>query len=100
MNPDQALQEQIERYRRMTGEERLKIALDLHELGCNMARASIRHQNPGADEADVERLLRLRLELAREGGGRVGGTPTVAGETPALPTTHAGAQESGGESDS
>jgi type II secretory pathway predicted ATPase ExeA len=66
MDPDRALQEQIERYRRMTGEERLKIALDLHELSCNVAREGIRHQNPGADEAEVERLLRHRLELARK----------------------------------
>jgi hypothetical protein len=66
MNPDQALQEQIERYRRMTGEQRLKIALDLHELSCNVAREGIRHQNPGVDEAEVERQLRRRLELARK----------------------------------
>ena len=30
MNPEDALQEQIRRYRQMTGEQRLKIALDLH----------------------------------------------------------------------
>ena len=65
MNPDRALQEQIERYRRMTGEQRLAIALNLHELSCNVAREGIRHQNPGADEAEVERLLRQRLQLAR-----------------------------------
>ena len=65
MNPDRALQEQIERYRRMTGEQRLAIALDLHELSCNVAREGIRHQNPGAVEAEVERLLRQRLQLAR-----------------------------------
>ena len=66
MNPDRALQEQIERYRRMTGEQRLAIALNLHELSCNVAREGIRHQNPGADEAEVERLLRQRLQLARQ----------------------------------
>jgi hypothetical protein len=64
VNPDRALQEQIERYRRMTGEQRLAIALELHELSCNVAREGIRHQNPGADEAEVERLLRQRLLLA------------------------------------
>ena len=64
MNPDRALQEQIERYRRMTGEQRLAIALELHELSCNVAREGIRHQNPGADEAEVERLLRERIKLA------------------------------------
>jgi len=37
----------------------------LHELSCNVAREGIRQQNPGADEAEVERLLRRRLELAR-----------------------------------
>jgi hypothetical protein len=65
MNPDRALQEQIERYRRMTGEQRLAVALDLHELSCNVAREGIRHQNPDAGEAEVDRLLRRRLELAR-----------------------------------
>jgi hypothetical protein len=48
----------------MTGEQRLKIALDLHEMSCDIARAGIRHQNPNADEAAVERRLRQRLELA------------------------------------
>ena len=65
MDPDRALQEQIERYRRMTGEQRLAIALELHELSCNVAREGIRHQNPNADEAEVERLLHQRLQLAR-----------------------------------
>ena len=64
MKPDEALQEQIRRYRRMTGEQRLALALELHELSCNLAREGIRHQNPQADEAQVERLLRERLRLA------------------------------------
>jgi hypothetical protein len=66
MNPEGALNEQIERYRRMTGEQRLGIALALHELSCNVAREGIRQQNPSANEAEVERLLRRRLELARQ----------------------------------
>jgi hypothetical protein len=66
MDPDRALQEQIERYRRMTGEQRLAIALRLHELSCNVAREGIRHQNPDADAEQVERLLRQRLQLARQ----------------------------------
>jgi len=66
MDPERALQEQIERYRRMTGEDRLAIALNLHELSCNVAREGIRHQNPQADEAEVERLLRQRIELSRQ----------------------------------
>jgi hypothetical protein len=65
MNAATALDEQIKRYRRMTGEQRLKIALDLHEMSCNIAREGIRRQNPKADAAEVERLLHRRLELAR-----------------------------------
>jgi hypothetical protein len=66
MSPDDALHEQIERYRRMTGEQRLALALELHELSCNVAREGIRHQNPHASEAEVERFLRERLRLARK----------------------------------
>ena|SRR5947209_7041129 len=66
MNPDQALNQQIQRYRRMTSEQRLAIALGLHELSCNVAREGIRQQNPDADGAAVERLLRRRLKLVRQ----------------------------------
>jgi Rv0078B-related antitoxin len=66
MKPEDALQEQIRRYQRMTGEQRLALALEMHELSCNVAREGIRHQNPGADEAEVEHQLRQRLRLARQ----------------------------------
>jgi hypothetical protein len=49
----------------MTGEERLLLALELHELSCEVAREGIRHQHPQASPDEVERLLRRRLELAR-----------------------------------
>ena len=65
MNAATALDKQIEQYRRMTGEQRLSVALDLHELSCDIAREGIRRQNPNADAAEVNRLLRRRLELAR-----------------------------------
>jgi hypothetical protein len=65
MTPDAALQEQIRGYRRMTGEQRLKIALGLHKLGCDLAREGIRRQFPEADDAEVDRRLRQRLELIR-----------------------------------
>ena len=66
MNPEAALEKQIELYRSMTGEQRLAIALDLHEFSCNVAREGIRRQHPNADTAEVERLLRRRLELTRQ----------------------------------
>jgi hypothetical protein len=65
MSPDEALRKQIERYRQMTGEQRLALALELHELSCNVAREGIRRQNPDANEAEIERLLQERLRLAR-----------------------------------
>ncbi len=40
MTPDAALQRQIECYRKMTGEKRLQIALDLHALACGLARGN------------------------------------------------------------
>ena len=65
MTAARALEQQIERYRQMTGEQRLALALELHELSCDISREGIRHAHPGADAAEVERLLRHRLELAR-----------------------------------
>ncbi|MBA2623965.1 MAG: hypothetical protein H0U88_10175 [Chthoniobacterales bacterium] len=62
-----ALDRQIARYREMTGEQRLAVALELHELSCEVALEGIRRQNPGADLAEVQRLLHRRLELARAG---------------------------------
>ena len=66
MTPEDALEMQIELYRQMTGEQRLKIALDLHEFSCEIARQGIRHQFPHADEAEVERCLRERIRMAYE----------------------------------
>jgi hypothetical protein len=65
MTAEAALEKQIELYRQMTGEQRLKIALDLHEMSCNVAREGIRRQHPDATEAEVEKFLRARIELAR-----------------------------------
>ena len=60
-----ALDRQIEHYRRMTGEQRLAVALELHEMSCDIAREGIRRQHPEADSTEVENFLHARLELAR-----------------------------------
>ncbi|HEV2329261.1 MAG TPA: hypothetical protein VGY56_10775 [Verrucomicrobiae bacterium] len=65
MNAETALDEQIKRYRRMTGEQRLKVALELHDMSREIAREGIRRQHPNASEADVESFLHARLKLAR-----------------------------------
>jgi hypothetical protein len=66
MNAETALNEQIKRYRLMTGEQRVAIALELHEMSCEVAREGIRRQNPTANAAEVERLLRRQAELERD----------------------------------
>jgi hypothetical protein len=66
MNAESALQKQIELYRQMTGEQRLQIALDVHELSCQIARDGIRDQFPHATPAEVEQKLRQRIALSRE----------------------------------
>lgn len=65
MTPEAAVARQIERYRAMTGDERLRIALDLHQFACEVARAGIRRQFPAADAAEIERHLRRRIKLSR-----------------------------------
>ena len=65
MTPQAAVDAQIKKYRAMTGEERLKLALDLHELSCEVARDGIRYQHPEASADEVERLLRERIALAQ-----------------------------------
>lgn len=66
MFPAEATRRQIERYRAMSGEERLRIALDLHEFACDVAREGIRRQLPGATADEVEQELRRRIELGRQ----------------------------------
>jgi len=66
MTPQSALDYQIEKYRAMTGEQGLALALGLHEFACDIARAGIRRQHPHADDEEVERQLRWRLALARD----------------------------------
>jgi hypothetical protein len=66
MTPEAALEKQLECYRRMTGEQRLDIALGLHALSMDVAREGIRHQFPGATDREVERRLHERIALLRQ----------------------------------
>jgi hypothetical protein len=65
MTPEAALQLQIQCYRKMTGQQRLEIALQLHALACDLAREGIRRQFPDATDDEIQRRLRLRLEASR-----------------------------------
>jgi hypothetical protein len=67
VTPAKALEKQIDRYREMTGEQRLALALELHEMSCEIAREGIRRQHPMAEPNEIESLLRRRIELSRAG---------------------------------
>jgi hypothetical protein len=60
---------EIEQYRRISGEERLAIALHLHERSCDMVREAIRVQHHGIENSEVEKLFRRRIASARNFGG-------------------------------
>ena len=54
---------QLEAYRRMTGEERLRIGLGLYEASVGIAREAIHGQFPNADDATIEEPLRQRIRV-------------------------------------
>jgi hypothetical protein len=72
-NPLDIDQLQLEAYRQMTGEERLRIGLGLYEASLAIAREGIRNRFPDADDAFVEDKLQARIragygiEAASEG---------------------------------
>lgn len=59
---------------RGTPAERLKVALELFDLGVGIMRQNLRRRNPGATEDEIERLLTawLRDRPGAELGDAVG----------------------------
>ena len=57
---------QLEAYRQMTGEERLRIGLGLYEASRGVAREAIRNRFPDADDATIEEKLRQRIRVGYE----------------------------------
>jgi len=68
ITPSDFTPQQIERYRQMTGEVWLLIALILHEMPCEIARDGIRARYLNATPEAVELKLRERLRLAYQSG--------------------------------
>jgi hypothetical protein len=73
MKPTQALideiyKERVLRARRTPIEQKILAGAELFEHACQVTCAGIRLENPGADEAVVQALLRDRLALARRLG--------------------------------
>ncbi len=65
MTLEAVLDHQIGCYRRMTKEEPIVIALRPHELACEITCQPIRTLHPQSDERQIERLLRVQLELPK-----------------------------------
>ena len=57
---------QIDAYRRMSGEQRLRIGLGLFESAVNIAREAVRHQFPDADERTIESKVQQRIRIGYE----------------------------------
>jgi hypothetical protein len=72
MTPSEIRKRQIERYRLMTGEQRLLVGLRLHELSCQIARDAIRARFPRADALTIEEKLHERLRLVASGSNEYG----------------------------
>ena len=60
---DEIQRERILRARKMDPADKLSAGFELFEFACGISRAGIRHQFPDATDADVERILRERLDL-------------------------------------
>lgn len=58
-------EKQLEGYRKMSGEQRVLIALGLSSLIRNTARVGILNQHPEYNEEDVEKELRRRIDYGR-----------------------------------
>ena len=59
---DALYRDKIDAARRMSPEDKLLAGARLFDHACSVTTAGIRHQYPQADERDVLRILRERLE--------------------------------------
>jgi hypothetical protein len=62
---DELFWERVHKARQMSPEDKLLAGLDLFDLTSTIMADGIRSQFPEADEAEVGRILRERLALAR-----------------------------------
>jgi hypothetical protein len=62
---DAIYKERVLRARRTPIEQKIAAGGELFEGVCERMAAGLRHENPGADEATIQELLRHRLALLR-----------------------------------
>jgi len=61
MRPEDGARKQIEIYRRMTGMERLRIAMELYEMSRELISQNIRLMHPGISEEELRKKLIARM---------------------------------------
>ncbi len=62
-------QAQIDALRRMTGEQRFALAIEMWTTACETTRAGIRAQHPLFSPSEVERELARRIMIANGAAG-------------------------------
>jgi hypothetical protein len=62
---DQLYREEVERARKLTPAQRIEAAFELTDMAFSIMEAGIRAQHPEADDAEIVRLARERIALAR-----------------------------------
>ena len=65
---DELYREEVLEARQMPMEEKLLLGERLFRWACEVTLAGIRHQNPGATEAECQHILRERIELGKKLG--------------------------------
>jgi hypothetical protein len=60
------LEQQIAAYRRMTGQERFQIGLQLYDLARSIVRSGVRDQHPDWNDEQVEREVTRRFRFAAD----------------------------------
>ena len=65
---DDIYRERVLRARRTPPEQKILAGCRLFEFACETMMDGIRHENPGADEARVQEILRERLDLGASAG--------------------------------
>lgn len=60
---DELYREEVLEARQMSAEEKFVAGQELFEMACEVTLAGIRNENPGATEAECQRILEDRLRL-------------------------------------
>jgi hypothetical protein len=61
VRPEEGARKQIEMYRRMTGKQRLRIAMELYEVSRELIAHNIRMMHPGISEDEFRKKLAARM---------------------------------------